>query len=36
MKQVAFRMEEEINNKGKEISASTCMSHFLSVEVEFA
>ena len=36
MKQVAWyfvRMEEEINNKGKKISASTCISHFLSFEV---
>ena len=27
------RMEEEIINKGKKISASTCTSHFLSFEV---
>ena len=27
------RMEEEINNKGEKISASTCLSHFLSFEV---
>ena len=27
------RMEEELNNKGKKISASTCISHFLSFEV---
>ena len=36
MKQVArhfVRMEEEINNKGKKISASTCITHFLSFEV---
>ena len=36
MKQVAWhfvRMEEEINNKGKKISASTYTSHFLSFEV---
>ena len=36
MKQVAWYfvgMEEEINNKGKKISASTCISHFLSFEV---
>ena len=36
MKQVAWyfvRMEEEINYKGKKISASTCISHFLSFEV---
>ena len=36
MKQVAWyfvRMEEEINNKGKKIPASTCISHFLSFEV---
>ena len=36
MKQVAWhfvRIEEEINNKGKKISASTCISHFLSFEV---
>ena len=30
---VFVRMEEEINNKGKKISASTCISHFLSFEV---
>ena len=37
MKQVAWhfvRMKEEINNKGKKISASTCISHFLSFEEE--
>ena len=36
MKQVAWffvRMEEEFNDKGKKISASTCISHFLSFEV---
>ena len=36
MKQVAWyfvRIEEEINNKEKKISASTCISHFLSFEV---
>ena len=36
MKQAAWyfvRMEEEINNKGKKIPASTCISHFLSFEV---
>ena len=36
MKQVPWhfvRIEEEINNKGKKISASTCISHFLSFEV---
>ena len=36
MKQVAWYfvgMEEEINNEGKKISASTCISHFLSFEV---
>ena len=36
MKQVAWyfvRMEEEINKKEKKISASTCVSHFLSFEV---
>ena len=36
MKQVAWyfvRVEEEINKKGKKISASTCVSHFLSFEV---
>ena len=36
MKQVAWhfvRMEEEIRNKEKKISASTCISHFLSFEV---
>ena len=27
------RMEKETNNKGKKISASTCISHFLSFEV---
>ena len=39
MKQVAWyfvRMEEEINNKGKKISASTCISHFLPFELVFA
>ena len=38
MKQVAWhfvRMEEEINNKGKKIFASTCIDHFLSFEVVF-
>ena len=30
------RMEEELNNKGKKISASTCISHFLSFELVFA
>ena len=36
IKQVAWhfvRMEEEINNKGKKISASTFICHFLSFEV---
>ena len=36
MKQVAWyfvEMEEEINKKGKKISASTCISHFLSFEL---
>ena len=36
MKQVAWYfvgMEEEINNEGKKISESTCMSHFFSFEV---
>ena len=39
MKQVTWyfvRMEEEINNKGKKISASTCISHFLPFELVFA
>ena len=39
MKQVAWhfvRMEEEIDNKGKKIFASPCISHFLSFEVVFA
>ena len=27
------RMEEELSNKGKKISASTCISHFLSFEL---
>ena len=39
MKQVAWyfvKMEEEINKKGKKISASTCISHFLSFELVFA
>ena len=27
------RMEEETNNKGKKISASTSITHFLSFEV---
>ena len=38
MKQFAWhfvRMEEEINNKGKKIFASTCIGHFLSFEVVF-
>ena len=36
MKQIAWHfvgIEEEINNKGKKISASNCISHFLSFEV---
>ena len=28
-----FRMEEETNNKGKKISASTSITHFLSFKV---